>query len=207
MERRSVVFSLHTWYQKCYRSAPLYTPPVRKRMVRMKNGLLMVYTGNGKGKTTAALGLVFRALGHGMKVCVIQFIKGSWKYGELTSADRFADLLEVHVRGLGFTWESEDLERDVEVARDAWEFAQETINSGKFDLVVLDELTYLTKYEMIDVEEVVAFLTARPANLHVIVTGRGAPQPLIDAADLVTEMREIKHHYSVGIKARKGVEF
>lgn len=173
----------------------------------MKNGLLMVYTGNGKGKTTTALGQVFRALGHGMKVCVIQFIKGSWKYGELTSADRFTDLLEVHVCGRGFTWQSEDLEKDIEVAREAWEFAKETINSGKFDLVVLDELSYLMKYEMVDSEEVVAFLAARPANLHVIVTGRDAPQLLMEAADLVTEMREIKHHYNAGVKAKTGVEF
>ncbi|MEJ2716056.1 MAG: cob(I)yrinic acid a,c-diamide adenosyltransferase [Deltaproteobacteria bacterium] len=157
-------------------------------MVRMKNGLLMVYTGNGKGKTTAALGQVFRALGHGMKVCVIQFIKGSWKYGELASAERFSDLLEVHVRGRGFTWQSEDLQKDIEVAREAWKFAQEIINSGKFDLVVLDELTYLMKYEMIDAEEAVAFLAARPPHLHVVVTGRDAPQSLMDAADLVTEM-------------------
>lgn len=173
----------------------------------MKNGLLMVYTGNGKGKTTAALGQVFRALGHGMKVCVIQFIKGSWKYGELTSADRFEDLLEVHVRGRGFTWQSEDLEKDIEVARDAWEFAKERINSGRFDLVVLDELTYLMSYKMVDAEEVVAFLKARPADLHVVVTGRDAPELLMDAADLVTEMREIKHHYNAGVKAKKGVEF
>jgi cob(I)alamin adenosyltransferase len=142
-----------------------------------------------------------------MKVCIIQFIKGSWKYGELTSADRFADLLEVHVCGRGFTWQSEDLEKDIQVAREAWVFAKETINSGKFDLVVLDELTYLMSYKMVEAEEVVAFLTARPADLHVVVTGRDAPQLLMDAADLVTEMREIKHHYSAGIKAKRGVEF
>ncbi len=124
----------------------------------MKKGLLMVYTGNGKGKTTAALGQTFRALGQGMKVCFIQFIKGSWKYGELVSAKRFDDLLEFHVLGRGFTWKSEDLEKDIEVARQAWEFAKIAIASDKFQMIVLDEITYLLKYNMVDVAEVIEVL-------------------------------------------------
>jgi cob(I)alamin adenosyltransferase len=173
----------------------------------VKKGLLMVYTGKGKGKTTAALGLVFRALGHGVKVCVIQFIKGSWKYGELISAKRFADLLDFHVLGKGFTWKSKDIDKDIKAAQEAWAFAQEVIKSGEYGLVVLDELTYLVKYNMIAEDEVVVFLQNRPKDLHVVVTGRDAPASLIDAADLVTEMQEVKHPYHQGVKAQKGIEY
>ena len=173
----------------------------------MKRGLLMVYTGDGKGKTTAALGQVFRALGHGLRVCIIQFIKGSWQSGELTAADRFGDLLDIHVLGRGFTWKSEDIEKDIEVARGAWEFAKEIINSEKYDMVVLDEITYLIKYQMVGEAAVVGFLQARPENVHLIATGRDASQSLMEAADLVTEVREIKHHFRSGIKAQKGIEF
>ena len=173
----------------------------------MKKGLLMVYTGNGKGKTTAALGQVFRALGHGFKVCVIQFIKGSWKYGELAAAEPFKGLLEIHVMGKGFTWQSKNMDEDIKAARDAWAFARQVIGSGKFAMVVLDELTYPMNYGMLDNDEVLECLTGRPASLHVVVTGREAPQGLIDAADLVTEMKDIKHHYNAGIEAQKGVEF
>jgi len=167
----------------------------------------MVYTGHGKGKTTAALGQVFRALGHGFKVCIIQFIKGSWKYGELISSERFQDLLEVHALGKGFTWKSKDLNRDTEAAKKAWIFAMEKINSGEFQLVVLDELTYPMNYGMIDAAEVVEFLKNRPKSLHVVVTGRDAPEALIEAADLVTEMTEVRHHYVAGVHAQKGIEF
>jgi len=173
----------------------------------VKRGLLIVHTGNGKGKTTAALGLAFRALGHGFKVCIIQFIKGTWKYGELDAAARFQDLLEVHVKGRGFTWKSEDIQKDVKVAQEAWSFAKDKISSGEYRVVVLDELTYLMKYEMVSEEEIVDFLSERPPDLHVVVTGRDAPPSLIEAADLVTEMREIKHPFTDGIKAQKGIEF
>ncbi|MBM4326916.1 MAG: cob(I)yrinic acid a,c-diamide adenosyltransferase [Deltaproteobacteria bacterium] len=173
----------------------------------MKRCLLMVYTGNGKGKTTAAIGQAVRAMGQGMKVCFIQFLKGSWKYGELTAAERFSDLMEFHVLGRGFTWKSEDLEKDIAVARAAWELAKEKILSAEFQMVVLDELTYLIQYNMVEEAEIVGFLSARPANLHVVVTGRDASEALIQAADLVTEMREIKHPYSAGVKAQKGIEF
>lgn len=186
-------------------SAAVPAPAVKG--LPMKKGLLMVYTGHGKGKTTAALGQAFRALGHGFKVCIIQFIKGSWKYGELVSSERFRDLLEVHVLGKGFTWKSKNLDRDAQAAREAWAVAQEKISSGQFQLVVLDELTYPMNYGMIDAAEVLAFLKGRPESLHVVVTGRDAPEALIEAADLVTEMTDVRHHYHAGVHAQKGVEF
>ena len=170
-------------------------------------GLLMVFTGNGKGKTTAALGLTFRALGHDQRVCFIQFIKGSWKYGELEAAKRFTDLLDFHVMGRGFTWKSDNLAKDIAVAREAWEFAKKIIAENRHHLVVLDELTYLVTYKMIDEQEMVDVLTRRDPSMHIVVTGRGAGKKLIQAADLVTEMCEIKHPYKKGIKAQKGIEF
>lgn len=173
----------------------------------MKKGLLIVLTGNGKGKTTSALGMAFRAIGHDFKVCVIQFIKGSWKYGELESAKRFDDHLDFHVMGKGFTWDSDNLEEDTKIAREAWDFAKEVINSGKYKMVVLDELTYLIKYKMVDEKEIVDFLLNRPEDLSVIVTGRDASKLLIESADLVTEMVSIKHPYESGIKAQKGIEY
>ena len=173
----------------------------------MKKGLLTVNTGNGKGKTTAALGMTFRALGHGMRVCVIQFIKGTWKYGELESAKRFGDLLEFHVKGNGFTWKSENLEKDKAIAREAWELAKEKIRSGAYGLVVLDELTYLVKFGMVTEDEIVNALKNRPVKLHVVVTGRDASAKLIDAADIVTQMVMEKHPLKSGVKAQKGVEF
>ena len=170
-------------------------------------GLLMLFTGEGKGKTTAALGLTFRALGHGHRVCFIQFIKGSWKYGELEAAKRFGDLLEVHVMGRGFTWKSDDLEKDIAVAREGWKFAKDVIARNRHHLVVLDELTYLISYKMIDEQEIVDVLTGRDPSMHIVVTGRSAGEKLYSAADLVTEMREIKHPYKKGVKAQKGIEF
>ncbi len=173
----------------------------------MTQGLLIVNTGEGKGKTTAALGQVFRALGHGFRICVIQFLKGSWKYGELESAKKFEDQLEIHVKGRGFTWKSDNINEDIKIASEAWEFAKAKIQSHSYRMVVLDELTYLMSYGVIDDKEVIDFLKARPENMHVVVTGRGAPQSLIDSADLVTEMKEIKHPFNSGVKAQRGIEF
>ena len=167
----------------------------------------MVFTGNGKGKTTSALGLTMRALGHGHKVCFIQFIKGSWQYGELEAARRFEDLLDFHVMGRGFTWKSDDLDKDIAVAREGWEFAKKVIAQKRHQLIVLDELTYLITYKMIEEQEMIDVLTERDPGLHIVVTGRGAGKRLIEAADLVTEMREIKHPYTQGIKAQKGIEY
>lgn len=173
----------------------------------MKKGLLMVFTGDGKGKTTSALGLALRSAGHGLRVCFIQFIKGSWRYGEMAAVERFASEIDFHVTGRGFTWKSDDIEKDKQAAREAWELAREAIASGRYHLVVLDEFTYLLKYGMIETAPVIETLTNRPHDLHVAITGRGALPELLAAADLVTEMRAVKHPYDAGIKAQKGIEY
>jgi cob(I)alamin adenosyltransferase len=170
-------------------------------------GLIAVFTGNGKGKTTASLGLAFRALGHGHRVCIIQFIKGSWKYGELETAKKFSPLLDFHVMGRGFTWKSDDLEKDKQVALEAWEFAKEVIRANEYAMVILDELTYLPHYKMIDEQEILSVLKNKPEEQHVVITGRYASDDLIELADLVTEMKEIKHPYQSGVNAQKGFEF
>jgi len=172
-----------------------------------KKGLLMVFTGDGKGKTTAALGLSIRAMGHGFKVCVIQFIKGSWKYGEFESMKRFSDLMNFHVTGRGFTWKSKDLEKDKKAARAGWQLAKSAITSEKYRVVILDELTYLIKLNMLDEKEVVETLLNKPDDLHIVVTGRNACSSLKEAADLVTDMQAVKHPLGKGIKAQKGIEF
>jgi cob(I)alamin adenosyltransferase len=178
-----------------------------KRGSHMKKGLLIVNTGDGKGKTTAALGTALRTAGHGLKVCFIQFIKGSWKYGELDAVKCFPDTIDFHVMGKGFTWNSDNLEEDKALAREGWKLAEEAMASGRYHLVVLDEFTYLLNYGMIDLSSAVETIIKRPAELHLIITGRGAPESLMEAADLVTEMREIKHPFKEGIKAQKGIEF
>lgn len=148
-----------------------------------------------------------RALGHGFRVCVIQFIKGVKASGEILAVKRFEDLLDVHVMGRGFTWTSKNLELDKKIAAEAWHLAHNALCSDDYKLVVLDELTYLIKYGFVDMTEIVEGLQRRREDLHVVVTGRDAPQALIDAADLVTDMREIKHPFKQGIKAQRGVEF
>ena len=173
----------------------------------MKKGLLIINTGDGKGKTTAALGMALRAAGHGLGVCFIQFIKGSWKYGELEAVKRHDDCIDFHVMGKGFTWKSEDIEKDRQAAREAWTFALEVMASGRYHTVVLDEFTYLLQYGMVDLQPVLTALANRPAGLHVVITGRGAPKGLVAAADLVTEMRAVKHPLKAGVKAQKGIEF
>jgi cob(I)alamin adenosyltransferase len=171
-----------------------------------RRGLLIVYTGHGKGKTTAALGIVFRALGRGMRVAVVQFIKGKWKTGERTFAESIAGL-EFHVMGLGFTWESDDLSRDQAAARAAWGVARGFIESGERDVVVLDEMTYAFHYGFVPLEEVLEVLRSRPPHVHVVVTGRNAPEALVESADLVTEMKPVKHPYEKGVPAQIGVDF
>jgi cob(I)alamin adenosyltransferase len=173
---------------------------------RERRGLLVVYTGHGKGKTTAALGMVFRALGRGMRVTVVQFIKGKWKTGERLFAEKVPEL-RFHVMGLGFTWESDDLGRDKAAARAAWETARTEILSGERDLVVLDEITYAFHYDFVELGEVLEVLRARPPQVHVVVTGRNAPESLVEVADLVTEMTLVKHPFESGIKAQLGVDF
>ena len=177
----------------------------------VEKGLLMVHTGSGKGKSTAAFGLALRMLGRGRPVGVVQFIKGAWSTGERGPLEALSvppwPGLEWHSMGEGFTWETQDRERDVAAARRAWEKALELMARPGLGLLVLDELCIALRYDYLPVEEVVAALVARPATLHVVVTGRNAPPSLIEAADLVTEMKLVKHHFSAGVKAQEGIEF
>ncbi len=173
---------------------------------RERQGLVVVYTGDGKGKTTAALGAVFRALGRSLRVAVVQFIKGKWKTGERVFAERL-DGLTFQVMGAGFTWESDDLTRDRRAAQAAWAEGRRLIEAGHCGLVVLDEITYALNYGFVPVDDVVATLRSRPPHVHVILTGRNAPPALIEAADIVTEMRAIKHAFARGVPAQPGLDF
>jgi cob(I)alamin adenosyltransferase len=175
-------------------------------MTAEKPGLLLVYTGAGKGKTTAALGLVFRALGRGLRVAVVQFIKGKWKTGERAFAETLPGLTFL-VMGQGFTWNSDDLSRDREAARAAWAKASELVSNGQHEVVVLDEITYALNYGFLELADLLQTLAARPKHVHVLVTGRNAPPELVRAADLVTEMRSVKHPYERGEPARAGIDF
>ncbi|MGB0554771.1 MAG: cob(I)yrinic acid a,c-diamide adenosyltransferase [Alphaproteobacteria bacterium] len=187
----------------------------RDRMLATKTiekGLLIVHTGKGKGKSTAAFGLVMRALGHGMRIGIIQFVKGKWETGERDVLDKFPDLVTIRTMGEGFTWETQDRGRDIAAAETAWEAAKEMIDASrgpdpKYDLILLDELNIVLRYDYIPLDDVVAFLAAKPEDLHVIVTGRNAKEPLIEVADLVTEMTMVKHPFRAGVKAQKGIEF
>ena len=169
-------------------------------------GLVMVNTGHGKGKTTAALGTAIRAVGVGFKVKMIQFIKGSWDYGELHVADKL-DGLEIVPMGEGFTWETKDRERDIEVAAKAWAVCREAIEGNEYDLLVFDEINITMGLGYLDVGEVIEALKGKSKDLHIILTGRDAPQELMDFADMVTEMKEIKHPFNSGINAQRGIEF
>lgn len=173
----------------------------------MRQGLVLVNTGNGKGKSTAAFGTLFRAWGRGMRVCVIQFIKAETSnYGEIQGARKLQ--IEWHSMGDGFTWLSKDIQKTADKARAAWKLAQEKIASGAYDLILLDEMTYAFHHGWLDVNHVIAWLREhKPPEMHLIITGRDAPAELIDYADLVTEMREIKHPYHRGVKAQAGIEF
>jgi cob(I)alamin adenosyltransferase len=178
----------------------------RRRPDRRNQGLVIVNTGNGKGKTTAALGLLLRAWGQGLRVAMFQFIKAkSGNWGESRAAHKMG--VEIVPLGSGFTWSSGDLERDRALAREGWERCRAAIISGDYDVVIMDELTYCFSFDWLDLEEVLDTLRQRPEGQHVVITGRDAPDALIAFADLVTEMREIKHPYSAGIKAQKGIEF
>jgi cob(I)alamin adenosyltransferase len=173
----------------------------------MKKGLLIVNTGEGKGKTTAALGMLLRSWGRDFRVCVIQFIKAeTGKWGEVRAAQKLG--IEWHTTGDGFTWTSKDMDETAARARRGWELAKDKIGSGNYDLIVLDEFTYPMAYGWLDVNEVLDWLRKnRPANLHLVITGRSAPEELIAEADLVTEMKVIKHPFDRGIHAQAGVEF
>ena len=172
-----------------------------------ERGLIIVHTGTGKGKSTAAFGLVLRCLGHGMRVGIVQFVKGAWATGERSVLARFPDLVTIRAMGEGFTWETQDRARDIAAARAAWELAKAMIADPGYRLVLLDELNIVLRYDYLPVEEVVAALESKPRDLHVIITGRNAKPELIEIADLVTEMKLVKHPFRAGVKAQAGIEF
>ncbi len=173
----------------------------------VEKGLLIVHTGSGKGKSTAAFGLALRMLGRGHRVGVVQFIKGAWHSAERDALAKFGDQLVWHTMGEGFTWETQDRARDVAAAERAWAKAQELINEPSFAMIVLDEINIALRYDYLKLDDVVGALTARRPNLHVVVTGRNAKPEMIVAADLVTEMTLVKHHFAAGVKAQPGIEF
>jgi cob(I)alamin adenosyltransferase len=170
-------------------------------------GLLIVHTGPGKGKSTAAFGLALRALGRGWRVGIVQFIKGAWTTGERTAFERFGDQMVWRTMGDGFTWETQDRARDIAAAAAAWAKALELMADPTIRLVVLDELNIALRYDYLPLNDVVATLAARRGDLHVVVTGRNAKPELIEAADLVTEMTLVKHHFAAGVRAQEGIEF
>ena len=182
----------------------------RERMLATKTeerGLLIVHTGKGKGKSTAAFGMVLRCLGHGMRVGIVQFVKGVWTTGERVALERFGDLVTCRAMGEGFTWDTQDRARDIAAARQAWATAKAMIADPCYHLVLLDELNIVLRYDYLPLDEVVAGLRAKPLDLHVVVTGRNARPELIEAADLVTEMILVKHPFRSGVKAQLGIEF
>jgi len=187
--------------RKAVQDAEVAAKPIAEK------GLLIVHTGPGKGKSTAAFGLLLRALGHDWKAGVVQFIKGAWQTGERRAFERFGDQLVWRTMGEGFTWETQDRQRDIAAAGAAWTAAQQMLADPEIRLVVLDELNVALRYDYLPLDEVVATLRARRADQHVVVTGRNAKPELIEAADLVTEMVATKHHFAAGVKAQLGIEF
>ena len=183
---------------------------------KRRHGLVMVVTGDGKGKTTSSLGLAWRALGSGFKVFMVQYIKGKWKTGEKkladllrTHADHLGLDIEIRPMGDGFTWNTQDRAQDIATTRTIWEVSKEAIASAKYDLVILDEINVVMSERLgyLDPQEVIAFLKTRDPDLHVVLTGRGAPAAICDFADTVSEVRAVKHHYKAGVKAQQGIEF
>ena len=173
----------------------------------IEKGLLIVHTGPGKGKSTAAFGLMLRALGHGWRVGVVQFIKGAWSTGERTALGAFGDRIAWHSMGEGFTWETQDKARDIAAARRAFDKAKDLMGDPEIRLLILDELNIALRYDYLPLDEVVATLRTRRPDLHIVVTGRNAKPELIEAADLATEMTLVKHHFAAGVKAQEGIEF
>ena len=183
---------------------PRYTPEQRAK----KKGLIIVHTGNGKGKTTAALGIAFRAAGNNMRVVIIQFIKGNWKYGELKAARQLNTPIEIVQMWEGFTWDTKNPARDIEMTQNAWALCKEKMLSGAYDVVIFDEINYVIDYDYLKASEVVDALKQKPKMVHVVLTGRNAKPELIEIADLVTEMKELKHPFKEqGILAQRGIEF
>ncbi len=183
---------------------------VRARILATKTeerGLLIVHTGTGKGKSTAAFGMVLRCLGHGMRVGIVQFVKGAWQTGERAVLARFPELVTMRAMGEGFTWETQDRARDIAAARAAWAAAKAMLVDPAYRLVLLDELNIVLRYDYLAIADVVDALKAKPRDLHVVVTGRNAKPELIEIADLVTEMTLVKHPFRAGVKAQAGIEF
>jgi cob(I)alamin adenosyltransferase len=183
---------------------------VRDKILATKTGekgLVIVNTGKGKGKSTAGFGVVFRALGHGMKIGVVQFVKGSWDTGERWVLEKFPEQVTISAMGEGFTWETQDRARDIAMARDAWDQAKAMILDDETELVLCDELNIALRYDYLPIDEIIEVLRQKPPMKHVIITGRNAKEELIEFADLVTEMEMIKHPFRSGIKAQKGIEF
>jgi cob(I)alamin adenosyltransferase len=182
----------------------------RERMLATKTeerGLLIVHTGKGKGKSTAAFGIVLRCLGHGMRVGIVQFVKGVWTTGERIALERFGDLVTCRAMGEGFTWDTQDRARDIAAAHKAWGTAKAMIEDRSYRLVLLDELNIVLRYDYLPLDEVIATLKAKPEDLHIVVTGRNARPELVEAADLVTEMTLVRHPFRSGVKAQIGIEF
>lgn len=173
----------------------------------IEKGLVIVHTGTGKGKSTAAFGMALRAVGHGMRVGVVQFIKGKWDTGERTVLEKFPDQVTIRAMGEGFTWDTQDRARDIASAETAWAEAKRLIMDSSYRMIVLDELNIALRYDYLDIKDVLATLAAKPADTHVIITGRNAKPELIEAADLVTEMTLVKHPFRAGVKAQAGIEF
>ena len=171
-----------------------------------ERGIVLLHTGNGKGKSSSAFGMVARALGHGMRVGIVQFIKGAMSTGEENFFRRFPDQVEYFVMGEGFTWDTQDKSRDIAAAEEGWQVASRLLSDREIDLIILDELNLVLKYHYLELDLVIETLQQRPKMQHVVITGRAAPQGLIDYADTVTEMRDIKHAYRAGIKAQAGIE-
>ena len=183
---------------------------VRGRILATKTiekGLVIVHTGTGKGKTTAAFGLAMRAIGNGMRIGVVQFVKGKWETGERRALAAFPDQVVIRTMGEGFTWETQDRARDIKAARNAWETAKEMIADRAYNMVILDELNIVLRYDYLPLEEVLDALKHKPSATHVVITGRNARPELIELADLVTEMKLLKHPFRSGVKAQPGIEF
>ena len=182
----------------------------RDRMLATKTvekGLLIVHTGKGKGKSTAAMGLAVRAIGNGMRVGIVQFVKGAWQTGEREVLAKFPELCSMRAMGEGFTWDTQDRARDIAAARAAWDHAKALIADPSYRMVILDELNIVLRYDYLPLEEVLAVLRSRPKDLHIVITGRNAKEPLLAMADLVTEMTQVKHPFRDGVKAQVGIEF
>jgi cob(I)alamin adenosyltransferase len=173
----------------------------------IEKGLVIVHTGTGKGKSTAAFGMALRAVGHGMRVGVVQFIKGKWDTGERRVLEKFPDQVTIRAMGEGFTWDTQDRARDIASAEAAWAEAKRLIMDSSYRMILLDELNIALRYDYLDIKDVLATLAAKPADTHVIITGRNAKPELIEAADLVTEMTLVKHPFRAGVKAQAGIEF